>query len=75
MIAADILVMAKSSLSYAAGILSDGLKIYTPFNYYRPLTDWLISTPDGSIDSNTLEGMVATLVERRGTIRREARQI
>jgi hypothetical protein len=37
---ADILVMSKSTLSYTAGLLSDGIKIYEPF-YHKPLKDWL----------------------------------
>ena len=38
---ADILVMAKSSFSYVAAMLSEGVKIYEPF-WHPPLNGWLI---------------------------------
>ncbi len=37
---ADILVIAKSSFSYVAGLLNQGLVIYEPF-WYRPQTAWI----------------------------------
>lgn len=41
MVMADVLVMAKSSLSYTAAMLSDGVKIYEPF-FFPPLDGWLV---------------------------------
>jgi hypothetical protein len=38
---ADILVMSKSTLSYTAALLSEGIKIYEPF-YHKPLKNWLL---------------------------------
>jgi hypothetical protein len=40
LITSDILVMSKSSLSYSAGILSDGIVYYLPF-WHKPATKWL----------------------------------
>lgn len=40
LIAADVLVTAKSSFSYVAGLLSDGIVVYQPF-WHVPLPDWL----------------------------------
>jgi hypothetical protein len=40
MVQADILLMAKSSFSYVAGLLSAGMVIYEPF-WHSPLPDWL----------------------------------
>jgi hypothetical protein len=40
LINAEILVMAKSSLSYVAALLSRGTVIYEPF-WHKPLSDWI----------------------------------
>jgi hypothetical protein len=40
LVSADVLIMSKSTLSYTAGLLSGGIKIYEPF-YHKPLKDWL----------------------------------
>ena len=37
---ADILIMAKSSFSYAAALFSRGIKIYQPF-LHQPQKDWI----------------------------------
>ena len=41
MIKSDMLFMAKSSFSYCAALLSDGIVIYEPF-WHQPLTEWFI---------------------------------
>jgi hypothetical protein len=41
LVQADVLVMAKSSFSYCAGILNEGDVFYEPF-WHKPLPDWLI---------------------------------
>ena len=41
LVSADVLVAAKSSLSYSAGLLSEGLVLYTPMAYHPPLSTWL----------------------------------
>lgn len=40
LITSDILVMSKSSLSYSAGILSEGIVYYLPF-WHKPASKWL----------------------------------
>jgi hypothetical protein len=43
MVTAQILVMSKSSLSYTAAMLSDGIVYYLPF-WHKPASNWLIKT-------------------------------
>ncbi len=46
---ADVLIMTKSSFSYAAALLNDGVKLYD--RYARsPLSDWIVRETDGSFD-------------------------
>ena len=49
---ADILLMAKSTFSYAAALLSRGVKIYEPFDpagfVHKPLPDWVVLGRDGA---------------------------
>jgi len=40
LIYADILVLAKSSFSYVAGLLNDGIVVYEPF-WHAPRPDWI----------------------------------
>ena len=49
LIEADILVMAKSFFSYVAAIISDGIKLYEPFDS-PPLKGWLVRQPKGGFD-------------------------
>ncbi len=48
LITADILVMAKSSFSYTAALLSRGIVIYSPF-WHAPLQQWMVGGSDGSL--------------------------
>ncbi|MDP5015757.1 MAG: hypothetical protein NWQ43_00315 [Dolichospermum sp.] len=41
LVTADIFLMSKSTFSYTAALLSEGIKIYEHF-YHRPLKDWLL---------------------------------
>ena len=41
LVKADVLFMAKSSFSYSAALLSDGLIVYEPF-WHPPLNEWLL---------------------------------
>jgi hypothetical protein len=41
MIFADVLATSKSSFSYVAALLSNGIIYYTPF-WHRPLAHWII---------------------------------
>ncbi len=45
---ADILVMAKSSFSYAAALLNRGIIIYEPF-WHRPMAHWNVVTERGGL--------------------------
>ena len=51
LVQADVLVMAKSTYSYVAALLGEGVKLYEPSGIpYKitPLNDWLIRSADGS---------------------------
>ncbi len=48
LIHADILVMAKSSFSYTAALLSRGIVIYNPF-WHAPLQQWIPSNQGGYV--------------------------
>ena len=49
LVEADVLVMAKSSFSYAAALINRGVKIYEP-TFNPPLSHWIIKRRDGSFD-------------------------
>lgn len=53
LVAADILVAAKSSFSYVAALLNEGAKIYEPFGH-TPLPGWIVRAPDGSFEARQL---------------------
>jgi transcription initiation factor TFIID subunit 8 len=42
LVAADILVMSRSSFSYTAGLLSDGIIYYHHPFYHRPASHWIV---------------------------------
>jgi hypothetical protein len=46
----DVLIMSKSTFSYTAALLSNGVKIYEPF-YHKPLKDWIPINRRGGISS------------------------
>jgi hypothetical protein len=50
---ADVLVMAKSSFSYAAALLSDGIIVYS-WHGQSPLPEWVFVGRDGVLDVETL---------------------
>ena len=51
---ADILIMTKSSFSYAAAILNGGVKLYDRFAR-APLSEWIVRESDGSFDRDQLK--------------------
>jgi hypothetical protein len=53
LVLADVLVTAKSALSYVAAILSRGLIIYEPM-HHAPLPNWLTAGEDGSLNRRRL---------------------
>jgi hypothetical protein len=57
-IEADILIMAKSSFSYVAALLSGGIKIYEPF-FFPPLSSWVIRGPNDEFDCRGFERQLA----------------
>lgn len=60
MVCADILVMAKSALSYSAGLLGGGIKIYDPF-WHPPMKDWIVRDSAGGIDGESLRRSLGSL--------------
>lgn len=59
MIEADILVMSKSSFSYVAALLSEGIKIFEPCPV-PPLDGWIMRSADGRFDPAELSGRLAS---------------
>jgi hypothetical protein len=57
LVSADVLVMAKSSFSHVAGLLSSGVKIYEPF-FRQPLKDWIVIGKDGRLSNEVLKGQI-----------------
>jgi len=43
LVTADILFMAKSSFSYVAGLLNEGMVLYEPY-WHKPLPSWIVLT-------------------------------
>lgn len=63
LIEADVLIMAKSSFSYYAAYISDGIKIFEP--YAVPLDDWILRSPDGSFDRAAFERQLFLLLQAK----------
>jgi hypothetical protein len=63
-IAADILVMAKSTFSYVAALLSDGVKIYEPFAPTPP-DSWLVRDSSGEFDAIAFDLQFSSLIATR----------
>ena len=66
LVEADILIMANSSFSYVAGLLSDGIKICEP-DSYPPLEPWLVRRPNGDFDEQSFERQLQLLVKAKQT--------
>ncbi len=60
LVEADILIMARSAFSFLAGILSDGLKLYDPFQE-QPLPDWIVRDRVGNFDELAFNEQLAPL--------------
>ena len=60
---ADLLVMAKSSFSYAAALLGDGVRLYEPF-WHRPLNRWITVGSNGQFDKETLQARINEQLDR-----------
>jgi hypothetical protein len=60
LIEADIFIMAKSSFSYVAALISDGVKL-APSDSYPPLRDWVVVGPQGKFDQKAFDLQLGTL--------------
>jgi hypothetical protein len=58
LVCADVLIMAKSSFSYTAALLSRGVKIYESF-WHKPLSEWTPVGADGPFDTARLSRMIS----------------
>jgi hypothetical protein len=58
LITADVLVMAKSSFSYTAALLSRGIVIYSPF-WHAPLQQWIVADGDGSLPQSQFQSALS----------------
>ncbi len=67
LVQADILLMAKSSYSYVAGILSTGVVVYEPF-WHSPLPNWVDAANDDAFGRS-----LSLHIEKIGGRRAEAR--
>jgi hypothetical protein len=63
-IEADVLIMAKSSFSYVAALISDGIKIYEPCGY-PPLSSWVTRGPNSEFDATRFERQLLQYMETR----------
>lgn len=59
LVKADVFFMAKSSFSYAAALLSEGIIIYEPF-WHPPLNDWYISEKEFHISEIIKKRLLST---------------
>ncbi len=50
LVEADVLIMARSAFSFVAGLLSEGIKLYDPFQE-SPLPDWIVRDANGGFDA------------------------
>jgi hypothetical protein len=64
MVEADVLIMSKSSFSYVAALVSDGIKLYEPF-WHSPLEHWIALKSTGSFDRAAFEGQLRQLLKAR----------
>ncbi|MCP4328168.1 MAG: hypothetical protein GY791_07005 [Alphaproteobacteria bacterium] len=53
LVTADVLVMSKSSFSYAAAVMNTGAVIYVPF-WHAPLPNWIPVDENLAVDANRL---------------------
>jgi hypothetical protein len=64
LVEADILVMSKSSFSYVAALISDGIKLYEPF-WHSPLGSWIARDSAGGFDLPAFECQLQLLTQQR----------
>jgi hypothetical protein len=66
LVSADVFVMAKSSFSYAAALLSNGVKMYGPF-WHPPLAEWVSLDREGTFDEVRFISLLLDHLRRRET--------
>lgn len=64
LVSADILIMAKSSFSYSAALLSEGAKVYMPF-WHRPMKSWSEFDDSAGIDTRKLTAQIQEAIQAR----------
>ena len=64
LVAADILIMSRSSFSYVAALLSEGIKLYEPF-WHAPLSSWIVRRSSGRFNVSKFRGELDRLLEHR----------
>jgi hypothetical protein len=57
LVEADVLIMSKSSFSYVAAILNDGVKVYDRYAQ-SPMSTWLERDRDGLVDPVRLQDLL-----------------
>lgn len=60
LVEADVLIMAKSALSYVAALLSQGVVVYERF-WTPPKSDWVVAEASGAIDRRVLSKALGRL--------------
>jgi hypothetical protein len=68
LIEADVLIMARSSFSHYAGLVSDGIKIYDGSNawaFLPPTGDWIPCDGDGAFDPAVFERQLTLLLQAK----------
>ncbi len=63
MVDADVLVMGRSSFSFAAALLGEGLRIYDPCAR-APVPGWLVRSSEGFVDGSALAWGVTGIAAR-----------
>jgi hypothetical protein len=66
LIEADVLIMSKSSFSYCAGIISEGIKLFEELQDMPPMDEWIVRLPDGSFDRAEFERQLSLLMLEKG---------
>lgn len=64
LVEADILITAKSTFSYMAALLSDGI-IMSEAVSYPPLDSWLVRRPNGDFDEQSFERQLELLIKSK----------
>jgi hypothetical protein len=60
LVEADVLIMARSSFSFVAGLLSEGIKLYDSFRE-RPLPHWVVRDANGNFDEAIFNGRLSAI--------------